>query len=223
MTGARDLRLDFETVLFDVDGTLVDSNAAHAESWAQALREHGVQVDAARVRPLIGKGGDKLLPDVAGVEEDSPQGKAVSQRKKEIFGKMLPFLQPTRGARALVQFLRDRGVNLVIATSAGEQEMHAILERAGVADLIPQRTSKDDAEESKPDPDIVHAALRRAGARADRAVMIGDTPYDIEAARRANVPAIALRCGGYWTDDRLGGAIAVADDPEALLVLWREK
>jgi beta-phosphoglucomutase-like phosphatase (HAD superfamily) len=164
MTGARDLRLDFETVLFDVDGTLVDSNAAHAESWAQALREHGVQVDAARVRPLIGKGGDKLLPDVAGVEEDSPQGKAVSQRKKEIFGKMLPVLQPTRGARALVQFLRDRGVNLVIATSAGEQEMHAILERAGVADLIPQRTSKDDAEESKPDPDIVHAALRRAGA-----------------------------------------------------------
>jgi HAD superfamily hydrolase (TIGR01509 family) len=217
MTATKALAFDFDTVLFDVDGTLIHSNGAHADSWAQALREHGVQVDAARIRPLIGKGGDKLLPDVAGVEEDSAQGKAIGRRKKAIFARLLPSLQPTRGARALVQFLRDRGIDVVVATSAAEPEMHAILERAGVADLIPQRASKDDAEESKPDPDIVHAALRRAGARADRAVLVGDTPYDVEAAGRASVRAIALRCGGSWTDDRLSDAIGIFDDPQALL------
>jgi phosphoglycolate phosphatase-like HAD superfamily hydrolase len=94
-------------------------------------------------------------------------------------------------------------------------------ERAGVADLIPRRTSKDDAARSKPDPDIVNAALRQSGAQADKTVMIGDTPYDIEAARRAGIAAIALRCGGHWSDRELHGAIAIFDDPAALLGNWR--
>jgi len=208
-------------VLFDVDGTLIDSNAAHAESWAQALTEHGVPRHAAEVRPLIGMGSDKLLPTIAGLEEESPQGRAIARRKKELFAERLPRLPATRGARALVAHLRERGTPMVVATSAGTDEMNAILRQAGVADLIACRTSSDDAEESKPDPDIVVAALQRAGAPPDATVMIGDTPYDIEAARRAGVGALVLRCGGYWPDGSFGGALAIVDDPEALLAGWK--
>jgi phosphoglycolate phosphatase-like HAD superfamily hydrolase len=210
----------FKTVIFDVDGTLIDSNGAHAESWARALREHGVPVDACRVRPLIGMGGDKLLPAVAQMSEDSPEGQAVARRKKAIFAELLPGLEPTRGGRPLVEFLRAQHANLVIATSADEREMHVLLRRAGVDDLFPQRTSKDDAAQSKPDPDIVQAALARSGSSPAEAVMIGDTPYDIEAATRAGLPTIALRCGGYWTDADLRNALAIVDNPAALLASW---
>lgn len=213
--------LDFETAVFDVDGTLIDSNGAHAETWAQAFREHGVAADAAAIRPLIGMGGDKLLPKVAHTTEDSALGKKIGARKKALFSERLSHLGPTPGARALVRFLRDAGVDLVIATSAGDDEMRGLLETAGVDDLFPLRTSKDDAGESKPDPDVVHAAMARANARPQTTVMIGDTPYDIEAAARAGVRTIALRCGGYWTDDALRGATAVYDDPAALLEHWR--
>jgi HAD superfamily hydrolase (TIGR01509 family) len=208
-------------VLFDVDGTLIDSNAAHAETWAQALTEHSCPRDAVQVRPLIGMGSDKLLPVIAGLEAESREGRAIARRKQELFAERLPRLEPTRGARALVAHLRERGKTIVVATSAGSEEMNAILHQAGVADLIASRTSSDDAEESKPDPDIVLAALRRAGAAPDAAVMIGDTPYDIEAARRAKIGTIALRCGGYWPDGSLGGALAILDDPETLLQRWR--
>ena len=210
-------RVPFETALFDVDGTLIDSNAAHAETWTQALREHGIATDIATVRSLIGMGGDKLLPRAADIEEDSPQGRVIVARKKALFSERLPSLRPTRGARALVEFLHRRDVDLVIATSAGDDEMQALLEQAGVDDLIPLRTSKDDAAESKPDPDIVHAAMRRSRACTDTTVMIGDTPYDVEAAARAGGGTIALRCGGYWRDEDRQSARAIFDDPAALL------
>ena len=208
-------------VLFDVDGTLIDSNAAHAETWAQALTEHGCPRDAGQVRPLIGMGSDKLLPVIAGLEAESREGRTIAQRKQELFAERLPRLQPTRGARALVAHLRERGKTLVVATSAGAEEMHAILRQAGVADLIPARTSSDDAEESKPDPDIVLAALRRAGAAPDATVMIGDTPYDIEASSRAGVRAVGLECGGWGCDD-LRGAVACYRDPADLLARYTE-
>jgi HAD superfamily hydrolase (TIGR01509 family) len=210
------------TVFFDVDGTLIDSNAAHAETWAQALREHGIACDAAQVRPLVGMGGDKLLPRIAGVEEDSTEGRAIAKRKKALFAERLPHLAPTAGARALIAHLRGLKKDVIVATSADDREMRALLDQAGVADLIPERTSKDDASHSKPDPDIVEAALERAGVPAVRALMVGDTPYDIEAARRAGVGSIALRCGGHWSDEELGGAVAVLDDPAALLAYWED-
>jgi HAD superfamily hydrolase (TIGR01509 family) len=214
--------LRFETLLFDVDGTLIDSNAAHARAWAQSLSEHGVAADDAQVRRLIGMGGDKLLPAIAHVSEDSTLGQAIAKRKKAIFDGLLPSLRPTSGARALLEYLVERNTNLVIATSADDREVNALLQRAGVDDLIPERASKDDAAESKPDPDIVRAALAKAGARPDRTVLIGDTPYDIEAAARAGIGAIALRCGGYWPDSSLTGALEIFDDPSALLEHWRE-
>ncbi|HMJ83112.1 MAG TPA: HAD family hydrolase [Vicinamibacterales bacterium] len=210
-----------ETVLFDVDGTLIDSNGAHAQAWVDSLREHGISVGADQIRRLIGMGGDKLLAAVAHVNEHSELGQAITLRKKAIFETLLPGLQPTLGARALLEYLRDRGVTVVIATSADDREMSALLQRAGVSDLVPARTSKDDAQESKPDPDIVQAALAKAHARPESSVMVGDTPYDIEAAARSGIGAIALRCGGYWTDHSLRGAREIFDDPEALLAFWR--
>lgn len=101
--------------------------------------------------------------------------------------------------------------------------MSALLQRAGVSDLFPERTSKDDAQESKPDPDIVQAALAKAHARPESSVMVGDTPYDIEAAARSGIGAIALRCSGYWTDLNLRGAREIFDHPEARLAFWRDR
>ena len=210
----------YRTVLFDVDGTLVDSNDAHAEAWTQALTEHGIAVKVSDVRPLIGMGGDKLLPAIARVDESSSLGAALARRKKELFKAALPGLRPTNGARALLEHLRDRNIDRVVATSAGDQEMRAILEQGGLADLFSAHTSKDDAAESKPDPDIVLAALARADALPEFTVMVGDTPYDIEAAHRAGITAIALRCGGYWTDSDLADAIDIYDDPAALMALF---
>jgi HAD superfamily hydrolase (TIGR01509 family) len=208
-------------IVFDLDGTLIDSNAAHAETWAQALSEHGFPREVVQIRLLIGMGSDKLLPMVTGLHEGSPEGQAIARRKKELFTARRPELQPTRGVRALVQHLHDQRKTIVVATSADEEEMHAILERAGVDDLIPKRTSSDDANRSKPDPDIVLAALTRARTPREKTLMVGDTPYDVEAARRAGLATIALRCGGHWADAELGGAIAILDDPAALLAAWR--
>jgi HAD superfamily hydrolase (TIGR01509 family) len=211
-----------KAVLLDIDGTLIDSNAAHADAWAQALREHGIVCDAATVRPLIGMGSDKFLPRVAKVEDTSPEGRAMAKRKKALFDERLPHLRPTPGARDLVMFLLDAQKTLVVATSADDKEMDALLEQAGVADLLPRRSSKDDADASKPDPDIVQAALRRAKCEPSEAIMVGDTPYDLEAARRAGVRSIALRSGGHWTDADFAQAEAILDDPAALLEYARE-
>ncbi len=163
----------FQTVLFDVDGTLIDSNGAHAETWTQALREHGVGVEVNRIRPLIGMGGDKLLPEAAGIDETSARGTKIARRKKALFEALIPTLSATPGARTLLEQLRDEGVDLVIATSADEAEMHRLLEQAGIDDLFSAHISRDDAAASKPDPDIVHAALRRAGARPEATVLVG--------------------------------------------------
>ena len=105
-------RLPFQTLLFDVDGTLIDSNGAHADAWTQALKEHGVNVEVDQLRRMIGMGGDKILPAVAHVSEDSTIGRDITRRKKEIFGTLLPGLRPTRGARPLVEYLREQGVEL---------------------------------------------------------------------------------------------------------------
>jgi HAD superfamily hydrolase (TIGR01509 family) len=213
-------RSPFDAVLFDLDGTLIDSNEAHAQAWTEALREHGVATEVDRIRPLIGMGGDKLLPAAAHINAESDFGNAITRRKKEIFARLLPHLRATRGARPLLECLREQHVKVVIATSADDRELRALLERAGVHDLIHEGASKDDAAESKPDPDIVHAALARAGTPPQATVMIGDTPYDIEAAARAGIQSIALRCGRYWPDSALKGAVAIFDDPAALLAHW---
>lgn len=206
------------TVLLDIDGTLIDSNDAHARAWVGAFDAHGYVVPFARVRPLIGKGGDKLIPELIGLDPESGEAERLGDTRSELFlTKELSTLRPTPGARALLERLTAEGLDLVVATSAQSDEVRALLEQAGVSDLIPLASSADDAERSKPDPDIVLAALRMSGSQAGHGVMIGDTPYDVEAATRARVPVIALRCGGGWTDDAFADAMAIYDDPADLL------
>ena len=207
----------FNAILLDIDGTLVDSNDAHAHAWVAAFTESGVTVDFARVRRCIGMGGDKLMPEVSGITEDSPQGRRIGKRRGEIFtAEWLPRLRPFRDVERLVTALNDRGFSIVAASSAKKTELRALLEIAGVAAMLEGATSSDDAEESKPDPDIIEAALKQAHAEPGEAVMVGDTPYDVEAATRANVRVIGLRCGG-WGDEELKGAAELFDDPKALL------
>lgn len=206
-----------KAVLFDVDGTLVDSNDAHAHAWVASFAEHGIAVEFARVRRCIGMGGDKLMPAVSGVEEDSDAGADIASRRGEIFAeRFLPHLKPFRDADRLVAELKARGLTMVTASSAKHDELRPLLEIAGVEGLMDANTSGDDAEHSKPDPDIVRAALKRAHATPRDAVMIGDTPYDVEAALAAGVPIVAFRCGG-WMHDDLKGAAAIYDGPWDLL------
>jgi HAD superfamily hydrolase (TIGR01509 family) len=207
----------YRAVIFDVDGTLVDSNDAHAQAWVRALAEHGRHVEYSRVRPLIGMGSDKLLPTLTGIPTGTPEGQALVARRREIFLRdYVSNLQPTPGAQRLLEWLRDERMTLGVATSAEEDELRAILHVAGVAKFFPTTTSSDDAARSKPDPDIVSAAVRRTGCPAVDTVMIGDTPYDVEAALTAGVGIIALRCGG-WHDADLHGALAVYDTPDDLV------
>jgi HAD superfamily hydrolase (TIGR01509 family) len=205
------------TVLLDVDGTLVDSNDAHAQAWVRAFAEEGVDVPFEAVRRLIGMGGDKLIPRVSPFTDDSKEGKRVATRRQEIFAReFLPRLQPFRDAGRLVAELKRRGLTAVAASSAKSEELQPLLRVASAEALLDGATSSSDADESKPSPDIVEAALAQAHAIPADAVMIGDTPYDIEAARAAGVRCIAFRCGG-WNDNDLRGAVAIYDGPWDLL------
>ncbi len=204
-------------VIFDVDGTLVDSNDAHARAWVDAFTEHGIAVPYESVRRAIGMGGDKLMPLVAGLQEESAKGQQIARRRAEIFQQVwLPQLRPFPRIRELVERLKDDGFTLAIASSAIDEELRPLLKVAGVSDLIPTRTSSDDAEKSKPDPDIVKVAVERTGCPPHLAVMIGDTPYDVEAARRAGIRIVAFECGGWGRAD-LRGASEVYRDASDLL------
>jgi HAD superfamily hydrolase (TIGR01509 family) len=211
---------ELRAVLLDVDGTLIDSNDAHARAWAEVLAEFGYDAGFAEARPLIGMGGDKVLPRLTGLDEESREGRRILQRRGEIFRtRHLPGLAPLPGARALLERMAAAGLDLVVATSSSRDDLEPLLEQAGVADLIQATTNADDADDSKPDPDIVAAALKRTGQPAGDVLMLGDTPYDVAAARGAGVAIVAVRCGG-WGDADLNGAMAVYDDPAAILEQW---
>ena len=204
-------------VIFDIDGTLVDSNDAHAQSWVDTFAQAGYNVPFDVVRPLIGMGADKLLPKTIGIKHDGEQGKKLLKRRSEIFRKeYLPDLRPLEGSRALVQRVRSDGLKPIVATSAKDEELEGLLRAATVADLMEERATSSDAKRSKPDPDIVDAAIDEAEIEPANLVMIGDTPYDIEAAGRADVRAIAFRSGG-WSDEDLRGAVEIYDGPADLL------
>jgi HAD superfamily hydrolase (TIGR01509 family) len=204
-------------VIFDIDGTLVDSNDAHAQSWVDAFAKAGYEVPFDVVRPLIGMGADKLLPKTIEVRHDSEEGKRLLARRSEIFQeKYLPRLKPLPGSRALVLRVRAEGLKAIVATSAKDAELKGLLQAATVDDLMEERATASDAKRSKPDPDIVLAAVGESGIDKENLVMIGDTPYDVAAAARAGVKCVAFRSGG-WADDSLKGALAIYDGPADLL------
>jgi HAD superfamily hydrolase (TIGR01509 family) len=209
-------------IILDVDGTLIDSNDAHARAWVETGQALGYDIPFHTIRPLIGMGGDKVMPMVAGVEEDTPEGQRITETRGEIFrSRYLADLQPLPRVRELLTRLRDDGFQLVVASSASDDDLGLLLEQAGVADLIDSATSSGDADESKPEPDIVEAAISRSRHPRERLLMIGDTPYDVEAARRARVPIVAVRSGG-WDAPDLEGARAVYDHTGELLERYVE-
>ena len=209
-----------EGVIFDIDGTLVDSNDAHAQSWVDTFAEAGYDVPFDVVRPLIGMGADKLLPKTIGVKHDSKGGKKLIKLRSEIFReKYLPTLRPLEGSRALVLRVRADGLKAIVATSAKDEELQGLLKAAEVADLMEEKATASDARRSKPDPDIVEAAIEESGTSPRKLVMIGDTPYDVEAATKAKVRTIAFRSGG-WSDDDLHGAVEIYDGPADLLTRY---
>jgi HAD superfamily hydrolase (TIGR01509 family) len=204
--------LQFQGAIFDVDGTLVDSNDAHAAAFVEAFAESGLQVAFEEVRPLIGKGSDKLIPRLIGRYDQ-----AIAERKKAIFmARHLPGVRAFPAVDLLLARLRTMDFRLAVASSAARDELDALLDVARAKGYFAAVTDADDAERSKPDPDIVLAALDRLGFAAERCVMVGDTPYDAAAARRAGVPFLGVRCGG-WADRDLQPAIGVYEDPAELL------
>jgi HAD superfamily hydrolase (TIGR01509 family) len=204
--------LQFQGAIFDVDGTLVDSNDAHAAAFVEAFAESGLQVAFEEVRPLIGKGSDKLIPRLIGRYDQ-----AIAERKKAIFmARHLPGVRAFPAVDLLLARLRTMDFRLAVASSAARDELDALLDVARAKGYFAAVTDADDAERSKPDPDIVLAALDRLGFAAERCVMVGDTPYDAAAARRAGVPFLGVRCGG-WADRDLQPALGVYADPAELL------
>ena len=196
-------------VILDVDGTLVNSNDAHAQAWVDAFNEAGIDVSHDRVRRAIGIGGDKLMPHVAGIREDSRERSRISKRRGEIFREHhLPRLSAFPLVRDLVRQFTTDGYTVVVASSAQSDELSQLLKIAGVSDLISATASSSEASRSKPDPDIVQAALQRSGAPAGQAIMLGDTPYDVEAALRAGIAIVGVESGG-WSAEDLHGAVEV--------------
>jgi HAD superfamily hydrolase (TIGR01509 family) len=205
-----------------MDGTLIDSNAAHVHAWVDALREHGREVSEKDIWPWVGMGGDNLLPAAVGISKESEEGKKIADRRGEIFkSRYAPGLKPFPGVRPLLERLRDEGLKLVIATSSPKDEVEKAIGILGVEDLLENTTSASDAGRSKPDPDVVQAALDRLGLPAAEVVMLGDTPYDIEAAGKVGIGVIAFRCGGFKDDD-LRDALAIFDGPADLLARYEE-
>ena len=205
-------------VIFDVDGTLVLSNDAHAQAWVEAFAEYGYDVPFDKVRPLIGMGGDQVIPKVVpGLQKEDSDGQAISKKRQELMlKKFSPTIASAPGSRELILRIHGEGLKLMVASSATSEELEILLKNAQVDELLTERTKSGDAESSKPAPDIVEVAMSRLEMEPNEVVMIADTPYDIQAANGCGVGVIAVRCGGF-TDEELAGAIAIYNDPADLL------
>ncbi|MFN7131449.1 MAG: HAD family hydrolase [Myxococcales bacterium] len=194
--------------IFDVDGTLVDSVDLHARCWQEAFARYGKQLKFEEIRAQIGKGGDQLIPYFLDEEENERYGEELDSFRSELFeDKYLPRVRPFPGVRALFERVRRGGKRIALASSGKEHEIdHYVDELLGVRDLVDACTTSDDAEKSKPHPDIFAAAMRKVGVEsAKEAVVLGDSPFDAEAAGRLTLPTIGLLCGGF-SEAELRGA-----------------
>ena len=209
-----------KAVIFDVDGTLIDSVDQHARAWQDALVEFGHDVPFDRIRSQIGKGGDQLMPVFLSDEQIERVGDALQERRGEILKqRYLPTIKAFPDARALFERLREHGVLRVLASSAKSEELQTYKKLAQIENLVDIETSSDDASKSKPHPDIFQAAMHRLGDVTPAEVMVvGDTPYDVDAARRAGLRTVGVLCGGFPEADlRDAGAVAIYRDPADLL------
>jgi HAD superfamily hydrolase (TIGR01509 family) len=206
---------DKTIAVLDVDGTLIDSNYQHALAWYRALRAVGETFPVWRLHRLIGMGGDQVVTAIGGEQLERRVGdRAREQQGKEVEA-LLEEMAPLPGARDLLVAIRDRGHRLVLASSGHQHHVEVFLDRLDARDLVDGWTTGEDVESSKPAPDLIQVALRKLGAPADaRGVMIGDSVWDVQAAKKAGMPAIAVRSGGFGDDElRDAGAIAIYDTP----------
>lgn len=215
--------MQLQAVILDVDGTLVLSNDAHAQAWVEAFATYGYEVPFDKIRPLIGMGGDQVIPKmVSGLTDREGDGKAISERRKELMiTRFAPTVSAANGTRELILKMQQEGLRLIIATSATSEELSLLLKAAQVDDLLHEKTTKNDAAASKPSPDIIEAALNKLELKSSQVMMLGDTPYDIEAAAKCGVGAVAVRCGGF-DDTALKGAVEIYNDPADLLAHYAD-
>ena len=199
-----------EAAILDIDGTLVDTNYQHAIAWDRALAKHGHPVPLWRIHRHIGMGGDKIIAALAGDEAEAAVGDAVRDAESEIYAELIGEVRVFEGARELISALKERSVTVVLASSAKPWEVEHYVDMLDAGDLADGWTTSGDVEETKPEPDLVAAALEKAGSR--EALMIGDTVWDIKAAGRAGLRTLAVRSGGFGADElREAGAAAVYD------------
>jgi HAD superfamily hydrolase (TIGR01549 family) len=188
-----------DTAIFDVDGTLVDSNYQHTLAWARAFRRHDVVRPLWRIHRAIGMGGDKLVAEVAGDDVEARLGDELREAWVEEFDRLIDEVQPFAGARDLLEEVKERGFRLVLASSGKAQHVEVFLDRVGGRSLADAWTTAEDAEQSKPEPDLVKTALAKVEGASG--VMIGDSVWDVVAAGRLDVPTIAIRTGGFSTGE----------------------
>ena len=207
-------------VIFDIDGTLLDSVDLHAESWRQTFRRFGRDIPFADIRTQIGKGGDQLLPVFFSEREVALIGKVMEKTRGNLFkGEFLARVKPFPDVRPLFERMKRDGLKLALASSAKKDELEHYAKLLEIDDLIEVGTSTDDAEKSKPHPDIFEAALAKLGKLSPKdCLVLGDTPYDAEAAGKAGIKTVGVLCGGFPEADlKKAGVIAVYQDPEDLL------
>ena len=198
------------TAILDIDGTLVDTNYQHAVAWYRAFRQHDVVLPVWRIHRHIGMGGDQVIAALTDEKTDEEKGDDIRGAEKALYLAMIEEVEPLEGARELIERLKDAGKTVVMASSAKDDEVDHYLDLLDARELADDWTTSADVEATKPEPDLVKAALDKAGSEPGDAVMLGDTPWDCEAARRAGVETVALMTGGFSEQELTdAGAAAV--------------
>jgi HAD superfamily hydrolase (TIGR01549 family) len=212
-----------KAVIFDIDGTLVDSVDLHARAWQEAFRHFGRDIPYKEVRHQIGKGGDQLMPVFFSKQELAEFGKEMEQYRGELFKReYMPQVRAFPKVRELFARIKQDGKRIALASSAKEEELKVYKEIANITDLVEEQASADDADKSKPHPDIFEAALAQLDdVKPAEVIVIGDTPYDAEAAGKANLRTVGVLCGGFPEAElRAAGCIAIYQDPADLLARY---
>jgi HAD superfamily hydrolase (TIGR01509 family) len=196
--------------ILDIDGTLVDTNYHHAIAWYRAFRQHEIVLPIWRIHRHIGMGGDQMVEALTDERTEREQGDDIRTAETTLYLQLIDEVQPMKGSRELIEQLKARGHTVVLASSAKADEVEHYLDLLDARELADDWTTSADVESTKPAPDLVSTALKKASASADDAVMVGDTTWDVEAAARAGVPTLTVRTGGFGVDElKAAGAKAV--------------
>jgi HAD superfamily hydrolase (TIGR01549 family) len=201
--------------ILDIDGTLVDTNYHHAIAWFRAFRQHDIVLPIWRIHRHMGMGGDQLIASICDDRTEEEKGDDIRAAEKVLYAELIGEVEPLRGARELIEDLKDRGHRVVLASSAKEDEVDHYLDLLDARELADDWTTSADVETTKPAPDLVTAAMEKAGT--GESVMVGDTTWDVEAAGRAGIPSVTVRTGGFSAAElRDAGAVAVFDSIDEL-------